>query len=132
MLFNFIINGLKVPDPVSLEIPFFKSLNYFIANGLVIFDNINLIHFLPHFGLSAYIKLMSIPNKCCPFDTGIPSDVHITHTIFIKFKCMLQTRIIFGVLGLAPMIFTLLFGQGDSLLLAFNDSLTLTFSLVLI
>lgn len=54
-----------------------------------------------------HIEFLSIPDKSCPLDPGIPSNIYITHARLIKLKSMLQTGIIFGILGFAPMIFPL-------------------------
>ena len=54
------------------------------------------------------IKFLSIPYKGRPFNPGISSHINVTHACLVKLKSMLQTGIIFGILGFAPMIFTLL------------------------
>ncbi len=67
--------------------------------------NLNLLHL--DFK-SGNIKFLSIPYKGCPFNSCITGNINITHTCLIKFKSMLQAGIVLGVLGFAPMIFTLL------------------------
>jgi hypothetical protein len=57
-----------------------------------------------------HIEFLSIPDKSCPLDPGIPSNVYVTHACLIKFKGMLQAGSSWVYWGFAAMIFTLLFG----------------------